>query len=805
MALIQNIQGKPDPLAPFEIKKSEEYGLQIANLISQEWFNNNVITNGNGCNFLTRRDYVRHQRLLVRAEHDLKTSKNYLSDGGKDLDRLNISWKGINWGAKFCRILANSITDENYVLDIRSSDKLSAKLRNDKKEELVKDMVSYPMLKKAKEQLGIDLTPKGYIPESEDEVDFLFECEERPKTEIFEEVIIDYIKNSNDWDFIRKQNAEDIVITGLIGARVYTDINDGVKVAYVDPENYIHSAVNRKDFADKFYEGVVDTITLSDLRRESNNAFTDAELRKIAQTYASKNKSKPNTNYNNCPLDQIIDYQIDVLRFAWKTSKKMVYKQKLRKGKPIKASRKSDALNDVEGTDFKIITKTLDTWFEGNYVIGANALYGYKECENLARDTMNKAMSPFVFMASDMYEGRPKSFLSDIEPMIEDLQNIIYKIRVLRSKLKPDLIEVDIDALAELFPGKKKEDNWKAALSLMNVEGVVFKQRIDMGDMGVKETPAVRQTASQQGSAISILLNEFAFQYNLIRDVTGMNPATDGSLAPDALVGVTEMQRLASNNATKHIVETAVFFNKKLCELISTRINGIFKVGEAKHIQELYTNVVGKSFTNAIEVLKNRHLHEFGFTFRFLPTSQEMQEFKDGLAVASSKGYLDEIVVIKAKDIARTNIKLAMKYLTYQTQKEKKRQEESQLMQARAKSENDAMAAQAKVQAETQSYQTKAQIDIQKEAELSKIRIAEAQALAQINMPFEDRKFEQNTQLEMMRNKVKQDAEDFKENRKDERTKIQASQQSKLIDQRLKNNEPIDFEEDFGFDNINEM
>ena len=59
-------------------------------------------------------------------------------------------------------------------------------------------MVSYPMLKKAKEQLGIDLTPKGYIPESEDEIDFLFECEERPKTEIFEEVIIDYIKNNDN-------------------------------------------------------------------------------------------------------------------------------------------------------------------------------------------------------------------------------------------------------------------------------------------------------------------------------------------------------------------------------------------------------------------------------------------------------------------------------------------------------------------------------------------------------------------------------------------------------------------------------
>ena len=74
-----------------------------------------------------------------------------------------------------------------------------------------------------------------------------------------------------------------MVDVGLIVARVYTDKNDGVKVSYVDSENYIHSKVTRNDFADKYYEGVVDTITLSDLRRES--CFDDETLRKIAKSY----------------------------------------------------------------------------------------------------------------------------------------------------------------------------------------------------------------------------------------------------------------------------------------------------------------------------------------------------------------------------------------------------------------------------------------------------------------------------------------------------------------------------------------
>jgi hypothetical protein len=42
----------------------------------------------------------------------------------------------------------------------------------------------------------------------------------------------------------------------------------------------------------------------------------------------------------------------------------------------------------------------------------------------------------------------------------------------------------------------------------------------------------------------------------------------------------------------------------------------------------------------------------------------------------------------------------------------------------------------------------------------------------------------------------------FREDRKDDRTKIQAGQQSKLIDQRSKDKEPLDFENDFNFEEM---
>jgi hypothetical protein len=72
----------------------------------------------------------------------------------------------------------------------------------------------------------------------------------------------------------------------------------------------------------------------------------------------------------------------------------------------------------------------------------------------------------------------------------------------------------------------------------------------------IKESKAISVYPSGNGGHISAMLNAWAFKYNLIRDLTGINPARDGSLSQDALLGVNQMSDLASNTVTKHIVDT---------------------------------------------------------------------------------------------------------------------------------------------------------------------------------------------------------------------------------------------------------
>src|SRR5690554_2509735 len=121
-----------DPLAPFEEKKTDKFGLAVAQLIASDWFKGSIPDDTLSCEFNTRRDYIRNKRLFARGEVDTTKFKNRLSKTDSDLRYLNLDFRYINIAEKFSRVVTNGISDENYILDIRSTDKISVRLRQEK-------------------------------------------------------------------------------------------------------------------------------------------------------------------------------------------------------------------------------------------------------------------------------------------------------------------------------------------------------------------------------------------------------------------------------------------------------------------------------------------------------------------------------------------------------------------------------------------------------------------------------------------------------------------------------------------------
>ena len=87
----------------------------------------------------------------------------------------------------------------------------------------------------------------------------------------------------------------------------------------------------------------------------------------------------------------------------------------------------------------------------------------------------------------------------------------------------------------------------------------------------------------------------------------------------------------------------------------------------------------------------------------------------------------------------------------------------------------------------------------------SKVKLAEAQTTydikklereAAIKKELMQYEFDLNMKLKQMELDVLNSKDKYKEDRKDERTKIQATQQSRLIDQRKNNGDPQDFKQE---------
>jgi hypothetical protein len=789
----------PDPLAPDIVKKDKVYGLQMAHFIENEWFNGGIENKGN--NFMTRSNWIAEKRLFVRAESDPAQDKNLFSRNTGDLDYVNLDWEQLNLAQKFCRKVSNGIQDSGYNLDIRACDAISMKLKQDRTNILKTKMYAKPMLERAK-QLGLpDLTPKGFVPEDEEELNLYMEIKDKPMVEIAEEVMINYVKNTHDYRTIERIKNKDLVEIGIAVGRCFIDKNDGVVIESVNPEYYVHSYVEKNNFSDAFYHGVVDTISINDIKRESG--FDDSTLRKIAKKQ-SVSSALFEIDFDQCSMEKLLDMRIHVLRFAYKSAKTMVYKKTTnKKGQVVKISKRDDSFNPKEEMADLKLSKTLDTWYEGNYIVGADEIYGYKECENLERDDLNRAKSPFIVIATNIYKNRLHSFLGDIQPMCKQLQRQHLKIQQLIAELKPDLIQIDLDSLADLGGddeeegGEGKDEKWQMALNLLNTKGVVITQRTDMGEMGMKDNAGARPMSNSQGSALIPLLNTWAHYYNLIDDVTG-----GVNISADALVGVSEMQRLAANTATQHIVEAATDFNKKMSELISSRLHSIFKYDKSGYLKRIYENAVGKHNVDALEALADRSLHEFGFTVEMIPSQKEMDSFMEDLRIAMTEGTIDVEDKIEAERIARTNMKLSRQYLIYRRRKRTKQRMEEQSIMAKEKSQNDMASAQAATQAKTQAYAMQKQVDIDAEAKLSSIRLNEYQVKKQIEAPGEQVKFQQEVYLEQMKVATTMNLNQYKEEAKDKRQDVAATQNSKMITQRKDGSGPIDFENKFDFEDL---
>jgi hypothetical protein len=289
---------------------------------------------------------------------------------------------------------------------------------------------------------------------------------------------------------------------------------------------------------------------------------------------------------------------------------------------------------------------------------------------------------------------------------------------------------------------------------------------------------------------MAALINNYNYNLNMIRDVTGLNEARDGSSPdPNALLGVQKLAALNSNVATRHILQGGLMITKRLAECLSLRIGDILQYADFK---DEFAMQIGKYNLAILDDIKNLYLHSFGIFIDVAPDAEEKQQLEANIQVSLGRDQIDLEDAIDIRMIK--NLKLANEMLKVKRRRKVQKQQEREDMQQQMQMQINMQSQEA---AAAQKQQT-AQIEAQ-----SKIAIKQNEAqLDMQRMQFEVEKkkelmaleFEYNMALKGIETEGLMKREKEKEKAKDKRVDLQAERQSELINQRKNNLPPVKFE-----------
>jgi hypothetical protein len=779
----------PTQLATDAEKASQEFGLKVGQSIMWEWF----AKTGNNCRYYSQWIDFHRIRLYARGEQSIAKYKSQFEVDG-DMSHINLDWTPVPIIPKFVDIVVNGMHDRLFEVKAHAQDAMSIEKKSSFQEMVEADMLSKDMLMAAKNELGVDAfsVPPEDLPSTDQELNLYMQLKYKPAIEIAEEVAINTLLDVNHYSDVRKRVDYDITTIGLGMVKHSFVPGTGVRVEYVDPANMVYSYTESPTFDDCFYFGEVKQVPITELIKIKPN-ITNEELAEIQQLgtawYNYYGVLRP---YRSDLFNRDV---VTLMYFNYKTDKTYVYKKKYNDNGGSKVIEKDQNFQVPEGMEerFERVEKRIDVWYEGVMVMGSSYLLKWELAKNMVRpkSASQYALPQYIAVAPRMYKGVIESLTRRMIPFADLIQLTHLKLQQVLQRVVPDGVYIDADGINEVDLGTGAAYNPEDALRLYFQTGSVIGRSMTVdGDLNHGKIPIQELNTNSGQGKITALINAYNQYLSMIRDVTGLNEARDASTPnPDSLVGVQKLAALNSNTATRHILEGSLFITKRLSEALSCRIADILEYSDFK---EEFTMQIGKYAVGLLEEIKDLYLHDFGIVIQVAPDEEEKAQLEANIQMGLQR---DQITLEDAIDIRQMkNLKLANELLKMK-RKDKQRidmeQEQAKIqMQTQGNIQSSQAAAQSalqKVQAEaaakTQIFQSQMQFDIQR-----------MQAEAQIKQQLMQVEFEYNMQLRGMEiEKIKQLDMD-KEKAKDDRTKIQATQQSKLIEQRQKDLPAMTFE-----------
>jgi len=772
-------------------KATPEFGLQVGQAIQYEWFRKD----GSQCRYYNQWSEFNRLRLYARGEQSVQKYKNELAIDG-DLSYLNLDWTPVPILPKFVDIVVNGMSDRLFKVKAFAQDAMSQAQRSKYQDMIESQMLAKDLLLKIQGETGVDpfVTNPEELPQTDEELSLYMQLKYKPAIEIAEEEAINTILDENHYQDTRKRIDYDLTVLGIGIAKHEFLPGAGVEVSYVDPANVVYSYTEDPFFKDCFYWGEIKTLPMTELLK------IDPTLTREQMDEISKYSQSWYDYYNVARFYENSLFYRDtctLLYFNYKTTKKMVYKKKILESGNTRVIEKDDQFNPplemMEDGKFEKIEKTIDVWYNGVMVMGTNFLLKWELAENMVRpkSASQHALPNYVAVAPRMYKGAIESLVRRMIPFADLIQLTHLKLQQVISRTVPDGVFIDADGLNEVDLGTGAAYNPEDALRLYFQTGsVIGRSYTQDGEFNNARVPIQQLTSSSGASKTQMLIGNYNHYLDMIRSVTGLNEARDGSMPdPNALVGVQKLAALNSNTATRHILESGLFIYRSISEALTYRVADILQYADFK---DDFANKIGKYNVSILNDIKDLYIYDFGIFIEISPDEEQKAQLEQNIQVALAKGDINLEDAIDIREIK--NLKLANQLLKLKRVKKQEREEkmamQKQEMVAMQQMQSQELAAQTAMQ----QIQLEAQAKMQfKQAEVA-FDIEKLKAEADLKRMLMAEEFSYQMQIAGVKETSLADREKMKEDSKAKRISQQNTEQSKLINQRKNNLPPLSFE-----------
>jgi hypothetical protein len=605
----------------------------------------------------------------------------------------------------------------------------------------------------------------------------------KQSVEIAEEEAISSVMAQNKYDLTRRRINMDLTTIGIAASKTNFNTAEGITVDYVDPAYMVYSYTEDPNFEDIYYVGEVKSITIPELKKEFPN-ISKEELERIQKMPGNRQYITGWGNYD--------ENTVQVMYFDYKTYHNQVFKIKQTEQGLMKAIEKPDTFNPPENDNFERVSRSIEVLYSGAKVLGTNTMLKWELAENMSRpysDTTKVTMN-YAICAPRMYKGRIESIVSKCIGFADMIQLTHLKLQQVLAKMVPDGVYLDMDGLAEVDLGNGTNYNPAEALNMYFQTGsIIGRSYTQDGEMNAGKVPIQQLTSSSGGNKINSLIQTYNYYLQMIRDVTGLNEARDGS-TPDksTLVGLQKLAANASNVATRHIKQSSLYITLKLAENISLKIADALQFPLTA---ESLKNSISTFNVKTLEQVIDLNLYDFGIFLELEPDEEEKAQLEQNIQAALAQGGIDLEDAIDLRQIK--NLKLANQMLKIKRKRKMAQDQANQQANIQAQAAAQAETAEKTAMAEVQKQEAISGSKVQYEQARTQMEIQKMEVASQLKQLEMQQQFNYDLQLKQAESQTSIQKDQIKEDRKDQRIKMEGTQQSEMISQRKNDSLPIDF------------